>query len=280
MKNNELLNFKNNKINSSLILSSPHSGSFYPEDFLSLSNIQLPDLIQNEDSLVDNLIDGTLYNNNIILKAIWSRSVIDVNRAINDFHHNDFDPPIIELKALPTKYARSGIGVIPIRSGINDKMYISKLPGGVGMKWLNLAWKNYHNTLNNLLNKTYSKFGHYVLFDFHSMPSFSETKQKHADIVLGDCHGKSIGSNFIDFIENQLKRSGLHIKRNSPYSGGYITENYGKPKEGKHTIQIEINRSIYMNEKSREKNSNFNECKKVLSELINQFEKNKLNLLS
>ena len=60
MKNNELLNFKNNEINSSLILSSPHSGSFYPEDFLSLSNIQLPDLIQNEDSFVDHLIDGTL----------------------------------------------------------------------------------------------------------------------------------------------------------------------------------------------------------------------------
>ena len=123
MKNNELLNFKNNKINSSLILSSPHSGSFYPEDFLSLSNIQLPDLVQNEDSLVDHLIDGTLDNNNIILKAVWSRSVVDVNRAINDFHHNDFDPPIIEIEPLPTKYARSGIGVIPIRSGINDKMY-------------------------------------------------------------------------------------------------------------------------------------------------------------
>ena len=66
MKNNELLNFKNNEINSSLILSSPHSGSFYPDDFLLLSNIQLPDLIQNEDSLVDHLIDGTLDDNNII----------------------------------------------------------------------------------------------------------------------------------------------------------------------------------------------------------------------
>ena len=125
-------------------------------------------------------------------------------------------------------------------------MYISKLPGRIGMKWLNLAWKSYHDTLNNLLNKTYSKFGHYVLFDFHSMPSFSETKQKHADIVLGDCHGKSIGSNSIDFIETQLKKSGLYIKRNSPYSGGYITEHYGKPKEGKHTIQIEINLSKHI----------------------------------
>ena len=199
MKNNELLNLKNNEINSSLILSSPHSGSFYPEDFLSLSNTQLPDLIQNEDSLVDHIIDGSLDNNNIILKAVWSRSVIDVNRAINDFRHNDFDPPILELEPLPTKYARSGIGVIPVRSGINDKMYKSKLPGGVAMKWLDFAWKNYHNTLNDLLNKTYSEFGHYFLFDFHSMPSISETKQNHADIVLGDCHGKSISSNFIDF---------------------------------------------------------------------------------
>ena len=280
MKNNELLNFKNNEINSSLILSSPHSGNFYPEDFLSLSNVELPDLNQNEDSLVDDLIDGTLDNSNIILKAVWSRSVVDVNRAINDFHHNDFDPPILDLQPSPSKYARSGIGVIPIRSGISDKMYKSKLPGSVGMKWLRLAWKNYHNTLNNLLKKTYSEFGHYVLFDFHSMPSISETTKTHADIVLGDCHGKSINPNFIDFIETQLKKNDLNIKRNSPYSGGYITKHYGKPKEGKHTIQIEINRSIYLNEKTRAKNSNFNECKKLLSELINQFEKNKLNLLN
>jgi len=280
MKNNELLNFKNNEINSSLILSSPHSGNFYPEDFLSLSNVELPDLNQNEDSLVDDLIDGTLDNSNIILKAVWSRSVVDVNRAINDFHHNDFDPPILDLQPSPSKYARSGIGVIPIRSGISDKMYKSKLPGRVGMKWLSLAWKSYHNTLNDLLKKTYSEFGHYVLFDFHSMPSISETTKKHADIVLGDCHGKSINPNFIDFIETQLKKNDLNIKRNSPYSGGYITKHYGKPKEGKHTIQIEINRSMYLNEKTRAKNSNFNECKKLLSELINQFEKNKLNLLS
>ena len=59
-----------------------------------------------------------------------------------------------------------------------------------------------------------------------------------------------------------------------------ITEHYGKPKEGKHTIQIEINRSFYLNEKTRIRNSNFNECKKILLELINQFEKNKHNLLS
>ena len=81
-------------------------------------------------------------------------------------------------------------------------------------------------------------------------------------------------------IKKRFEKFGLRVEINNPYAGGYITRHYGDPLVGIETIQIEINRSIYLNEKSREKNANFEECKKVLSELINQFEKNKLNLLS
>ncbi len=280
INNNEVLNFENNLINSSLILSSPHSGSFYPEEFKSLLNIELSELYQNEDSLVDNLINGSLKSNNLILKAIWSRSVIDVNRAKNDFNYNDFDPPIDSIDSRPTKYSRSGIGVIPLRSGYNDKIYKKKLSGDQAKDWLNSAWNSFHSTLANLLEKTHSQFGYYVLFDFHSMPSENASIRNNVDIILGDCHGKSSEQKIVQFIENELLNSGLKVRRNSPYSGGFITENYGRPKENKHAIQIEINRSIYLNEKTREKNSNFENCKLILSKMINNFEKNKKNCLT
>ena len=184
--NNEVLNFENNLINSSLILSSPHSGSFYPDEFKSLLNIELSELYQNEDSLVDNLINGSLKFNNLILKAIWSRSVIDVNRAKTDFNYNDFDPPLDSIDSKPTKYSRSGIGVIPFRSGYNDKIYKKKLSGNQAKDWLNSAWKSYHTTLANILEKTHSQFGNYILFDFHSMPSENDNIRNNVDIIMLD----------------------------------------------------------------------------------------------
>ena len=279
MKNNSVINFENNLINSSLILSSPHSGNFYPDEFISLLNVELSELNQNEDSLVDELINGSLLFKNLILKAIWSRSVVDVNRAKTDFNFNDFEPPISDIIAKPSKYSRSGIGVIPTRSGINDKIYKSKLSGKKATRWINDAWKSYHETLSNILDKAHDQYGQYVLFDFHSMPSESDNIRNKVDIILGNCHGQSCDENVIDFLEKNLSERGLKIRRNTPYSGGFITENYGDPKKNKHTIQIEINRSIYLDERTRERNNNFENCKLVFCEMINEFEKNKNNLL-
>lgn len=279
MKNNSVINFENNLINSSLILSSPHSGNFYPDEFISLLNVELSELNQNEDSLVDELINGSLLFKNLILKAIWSRSVVDVNRAKTDFNFNDFEPPISDIIAKPSKYSRSGIGVIPTRSGINDKIYKSKLSGKKATRWINDAWKSYHETLSNILDRAYDQYGQYVLFDFHSMPSESDNIRNKVDIILGNCHGQSCDENVIDFLEKNLSAKGLKTRRNTPYSGGFITENYGDPKKNKHTIQIEINRSIYLDEKTRERNNNFENCKLVFCEMINEFEKNKNNLL-
>ena len=186
MKNNSVINFENNLINSSLILSSPHSGNFYPDEFISLLNVELSELNQNEDSLVDELINGSLLFKNLILKAIWSRSVVDVNRAKTDFNFNDFEPPISDIIAKPSKYSRSGIGVIPTRSGINDKIYKSKLSGKKATRWINDAWKSYHETLSNILDKAHDQYGQYVLFDFHSMPSETDNIRNKVDIILGN----------------------------------------------------------------------------------------------
>ena len=280
IENNQVINFEDKILKSSLILSSPHSGVYYPDDFFSLLKTDVSELKQIEDSLVDELISGNLDKKNLILKAVWSRSVVDVNRAKNDFNYNDFEPPIEHISSKPTKYSRSGIGVIPIKCGMGESIYNTKLSGELAKKWLDVAWTTYHQTLIELLQKAHKNFGHYILFDFHSMPSTSENLNNKIDIVLGDCHGKSIHPKCIDFFENELSKQGLKVRRNSPYSGGYITEFYGKPKEKKHAIQIEINRSIYLNEKTRQKNSNFENCKLKLNTAINNFEKNKHNLLN
>ena len=94
IENNQVINFEDKFLKSSLILSSPHSGVYYPDNFFSFLKADISELKQIEDSLVDELIFGNLEKNNLILKAVWSRSVVDVNRAMNDFNYNDFEPPI------------------------------------------------------------------------------------------------------------------------------------------------------------------------------------------
>ena len=276
--NATIKNFKNGHPLTPLVLSSPHSGKFYPKEFLKLSQIPIETLKQSEDSLVDDLLSTNSANNNVLLSANWSRSVIDVNRAINDFNENNFDPPITKYKSIPSKYSRSGLGVIPSRSINNELIYKNLIPGDISTEWLDKAWNSYHDSLKKILNRVFEIYGYYILFDFHSMPSRTYLGN-NPDIVLGDCYGSSISPNIIIYVKKLFLNSGLKVKLNDPYSGGYITENYGLPKKGFHTLQIEINRSLYLNEKTREKNHNFNYLQKLLMDLIKNFEKEKNKLL-
>ena len=134
--NATIKNFKNGNPLTPLVLSSPHSGKFYPKEFLKLSQIPIETLKQSEDSLVDDLLSTNSENNNVLLSANWSRSVIDVNRAINDFNENNFDPPITKYKSNPSKYSRSGLGVIPSRSINNELIYKNLIPGDISTEWL------------------------------------------------------------------------------------------------------------------------------------------------
>ena len=159
IENNQVINFEDKILKSSLILSSPHSGVYYPDDFFSLLKTDVSELKQIEDSLVDELISGNLDKKNLILKAVWSRSVVDVNRAKNDFNYNDFEPPIEHISSKPTKYSRSGIGVIPIKCGMGESIYNTKLSGELAKKWLDVAWTTYHQTLIELLQNAHKNIG-------------------------------------------------------------------------------------------------------------------------
>ena len=278
-ENIEIFNYQDKELYSSLVLSSPHSGNYYPKDFLSLCQIDPLKLCQNEDSLVDKLFKFPLLNKNVFLKAIWSRSVVDVNRSINDFQKNDFNPQIKNIASNPSKYALSGIGGIPSRSGVNEKIYSSSISGLIASSWLEIAWSSYHDHLSLILNKALKKYNHYILLDFHSMPSSVQSKSLDADIVLGDCYGKTTTPKILNFIEKFFITNGLKVKKNFPYSGGYITENYGDPSLNRHSLQIEINRPLYLNEKTRTKNSNFYNCQKLVTDLVDTVEKNKDELL-
>jgi N-formylglutamate amidohydrolase len=127
--------------------------------------------------------------------------------------------------------------------------------------------------LSALMQETRERFGGCLLIDCHSMPSVGGQSERdlgraRVDFVLGDCFGASCADAVTAAAETHLRKEGVNVRRNNPYSGGYVTQHYGRPTEGIHVLQIEINRSIYMDEQTLERLPQFQETKQRLERLI------------
>ena len=120
-------------------------------------------------------------------------------------------------------------------------------------------YKPYHRALRRLINKAHQAFGTVILVDCHSMPSIgvSRDEPRRPDVVIGDRYGTSCAPAVRDMVEETMSALGYSVGRNKPYAGGFITEHYGNPASGLHTIQLELNRAIYMDERRRERGPRF-----------------------
>ena len=140
----------------------------------------------------------------------------------------------------------SGLGVIPRISADGRQLYGRKLKFAEAETRLEGCYWPYHHRLAELLAQTRRRFGAAFLLDMHSMPNQSA---RGADIVLGDRFGQSCSAEIVDIVERQFRAQGFVTVRNTPYAGGHTTETYGRPESGTHVLQIEVNRSLYMDEK-------------------------------
>jgi N-formylglutamate amidohydrolase len=114
---------------------------------------------------------------------------------------------------------------------------------------LDFYYDPFHETLSNQISNLLNRFGVCYHFDLHTMPSNAVRQfKKKIDIVLGNNYGKSSSPELLNHMQKNFENHGLNVELNNPYAGGFITRNYGKPSQGIETIQIEINRSLYMNE--------------------------------
>ena len=131
-------------------------------------------------------------------------------------------------------------------------------------------YKPYHRALRGLIQRTARSFGQCLLIDCHSMPSSSLGREADpkADIVLGDRFGTACAPDLIERFETAFRARGFAVVRNKPYAGGFITEHYGEPNLGRHALQIEINRALYMNEASLAMTSGFEALVQALTWVV------------
>lgn len=236
-----------------LVFSSPHSGSVYPDAFVAASRLDPVMLRRSEDAFVDELFAAAPAEGAALLKARFPRAFVDPNRE-----PYELDPGMF-ADDLPTWVNRSsprvgaGLGTIARVVANGAEIYRGKLEFAEAEARIERLYRPYHAALAALLDENAARFGQVVLIDCHSMPAVGgpmdrDPGKRRADFVLGDAHGTSCAPALIGWVEEFLRKLGYSTTRNDPFAGGFITRHYGKPATGRHALQIEINRRLYMDE--------------------------------
>jgi N-formylglutamate amidohydrolase len=273
------------------VFATPHSGRHYPNSLIEQTTLDAHRLRASEDAWVDELFVNAPKAGATQLFATYGRSYVDLNRAADELDPAMFTPTLQEEMVRDSHRVKAGLGVIPKLVAPGEPIYGHQLPAREATKRLNDVYHAYHDKLKNLMGARQARFNHAILIDCHSMPSHNDTNdtnqnkqsrlgtkrrlisglgrrrgaQEAADIVLGDLWGASCDSLITSTVEKLLINEGFKVIRNIPYAGGYATQHYGRPKQGFHAIQIEINRALYMNEETLEPNRHFKEIQRRLT---------------
>ncbi|SDC61910.1 N-formylglutamate amidohydrolase [Ruegeria marina] len=257
---------------SCVVFASPHSGAHYPASFLGQTILDDHTIRSSEDAFVDLLFDVAPEFGAPLLSAVAPRAYLDLNRSADEL-----DPALIEgvRKGGHNPRVASGLGVIPRVVAGGRAIYRGKLPLSEATGRLHRVWHPYHNRLQRLLDESHARFGQAILIDCHSMPreaveSTARHTSKRAEVVLGDRFGASAASDVVDRVEAAFAAAGLHVVRNSPFAGAYITQAYGRPSRRQHAIQIEIDRALYMDEARIRPNANFDSLRALLRGVVSE----------
>src|SRR6201747_128781 len=242
-----------------IIFNSPHSGSVYPPEFLKASRIDILALRRSEDSFMDEMIGGLTDRGFPVVRVNFPRSYVDVNREPYELDPRMFTGRLPSFANTRSMRVAGGLGTIPRVVGDGQEIYRERLGVDEALTRIEALYKPYHRALRRLINKAHQAFGTVIVMDCHSMPSVGVPRDepRRPDIVIGDRYGTSCASLLPDLVEEVMGGLGYSIGRNKPYAGGFITEHYGNPASGLHTVQLELNRAIYMDERRRERSPRF-----------------------
>jgi N-formylglutamate amidohydrolase len=236
------------RLNAPLVFDSPHSGAHYPAAFLAASRLDPLTLRRSEDAFVDDLFLPCVALGAPMLRAHFPRAFLDVNREPYELDPQMFDGPLPDYANTRSLRVAAGLGAIPRVVGDTQPIYAGRIRVAEGLARIAAFHHPYHQRLAGLIERTRAQFGLAILIDCHSMPS-TLAEAGALDVVLGDRFGASAAGWVVESLESALVEQGYRVRRNKPYAGGYITERYGAPAIGRHAVQIEVNRALYMDER-------------------------------
>jgi N-formylglutamate amidohydrolase len=229
-----------------LIISVPHAGRHYPDAMQHLARLTEARLRPLEDRYADVLATSAFAEGIQGIVANTARAWIDLNRS-----ESECDPGFVDLPsgALPLVSAkvRGGLGLIPRRISSGGDIWHRRIGADDLSARIAQHHRPYHQTLGAMLDHARAKFGVAILLDIHSMPTVAETSEgPGAQIVIGDSFGRTAYDRFTGCAAAVAEQHGLRTAINHPYAGGHILQQHARPQRGVHAIQIEIDRSLYL----------------------------------
>ena len=223
-----------------VLLSVPHSDRDYPEWLVALACGGRTPLVALEDPLVDRLVWRAVERGAGAVIASAPRAAIDCNRA-----EDDIDPAVIEggVRGRVSARARGGLGIVPGRTQTHGYLWRRPIYPAQLEQRLAQAHRPYHRALERQLAGLVERFGCALLLDCHSMPP---PAPGIAEIVIGDCHGRSAAGWVSAAAVRLVRAAGFSAGLNAPFAGGHISERHGAPAMGVHALQIEVDRTCYL----------------------------------
>ncbi len=264
--------FAPESIETSVVFASPHSGCDYPEWFIRRSLLNAHTIRSSEDAFVDQLFADAPAFGAPFLVARAPRALLDLNRAAEEL-----DPALIQgvRKVGHNPRVASGLGVIPRVVANGRAIYRGKMTRAEADHRIDTYWRPYHEALRTMLKQAKDSFGQSILIDCHSMPreaveGATRAGVQRPEIVLGDRFGAAADVELVDQIEAIFVDAGFHVSRNSPFAGAYVTQHYGRPLKAQHAIQVEIDRSLYMDEASITPHADFESFRARITDVVRQ----------
>jgi N-formylglutamate amidohydrolase len=256
-----------------MVLASPHSGTSYPPEFLASSRLDAFSLRKSEDSFVDEIFMAAPLLGAPLIRALFPRAFLDANREAFELDPDMFADALPAYVNTRSPRVAAGLGTIAKVVANGEDIYRGKLRFAEALGRVNKFYHPYHAALRRLIDQTRQRFGYCLLLDCHSMPSSgnppeSMSPRAKVDFVLGDCYGSACSPVLMETAERTLRAQGYMVIRNTPYAGGFTTRHYGRPRLGIQARQIEINRALYMDERSISRKPYIGELAEHMEDLV------------
>ncbi|HMA13697.1 MAG: N-formylglutamate amidohydrolase [Bacteroidota bacterium] len=254
-----------------LLIDSPHSGRDYPDDFETVVPRQV--LRGAEDWMVDDLFAEAPLEGATLLAARFPRAYIDPNRRLDDV-----DPALLDgvwpEPLNPGPKSALGIGLFRHRTNDGGALLPGPLPVAALSARIERCWKPYRRALHEALDALHARHGAVWHIDVHSMKSVGTAitpdgpGAARPDMVIGDLDGQSCAPAFTAFVAARLTALGYSVAVNKPYKGAEIIRTHGRPGDNRHSLQIEMKRSLYMDEATITANDGYGKLRDDLRRLV------------
>lgn len=256
-----------------VVFASPHSGRDYPPEFLASSKLDVLKLRRSEDAFMDEIFAAAPDYGAPLLCARFPRAYVDVNREAFELDPGMFEGPLPDYVNTASPRIAAGLGTIARVVTDGEDIYHGPIRFEDALKRIEAHYEPYHRALAGLLEATKKRFGGCLLIDCHSMPSGASPApegggRRRVDVVLGDCFGTACAPAITDIAQRTLEAMDFIVTRNKPYAGGFTTRHYGRPKNGIHVLQVEINRALYMDEKRVKRGDSLPEITRRIGRLM------------